>query len=71
MLDYPDLRYFRFVLIRTSTGGEWIVFLDRHDERRIWGVSQHKGCGATPELAYMNLLEKTADKLAVFYSLQY
>jgi hypothetical protein len=79
MLDYPDLRYFRFVLIRLGPGGDWIVFLDRpghgennprlNDVRCDWAVSKHKGRGASPELAYMKLLEKTADELAVLYVL--
>lgn len=80
MLDYPDVKALRFVLTRTGPGGEWLVFLDRPgrleyrsqealDYRLENFLRWEKGCGTTPELAYTDLLGKTADKLCVAYGL--
>jgi hypothetical protein len=65
------------ILARGGKGGEWIVCLDHPDRdafcyktplsRVCRYGSDIRGCGATPELAYMNMLEKTADRLYVLY----
>lgn len=57
--------------------GDWVVFLDRaegfHNDLGViyrgWDASKDKDRGATPELAYTDLLKKTADKLAMVYGI--
>jgi hypothetical protein len=76
ILDFPDLEAHRFVLIKDYMD-TWIVFLDRPrsfredrvtgEEERVYSASKYKGRGTTPELAYMNLLDKTAHMLSVLY----
>lgn len=48
------------------------VFLDRSGgcssvEYSCYSADESKGYGNTPELAYTDLLKKTADRLAVLY----
>ena len=79
MLAYPDLKAARFVLTRNGPGGEWTVFLDHLELLEctskkgrlchVFNASDDRGCGSTPELAYMDLLGKTADQLHIVYGL--
>jgi hypothetical protein len=56
----------------TGPDGQWLVFLDRpcpkdSRMRRVYNASAYKDRGDTPELAYLDLLGKTAVRLSVLY----